>query len=243
MKEKISIRTFFSQLLAEHNRLEMFQLLLMLVFTCTLALDTRFNSLMLVITFVSLLFTFTPSRFLIYKVPVTLFSGIFIVAILSLAWSTNRPEGWRVIERQLALFFVPVMFFMGIKQMNSAFKIITAAFYLSILIISAYLLKCSADNFFQSHSTLKEWTVRENLYHAFARPVNMHATYLSLFVAMAVFIGFNWMLKELKWWVKAIIFISALVLVITLTFLSSRMVISSLLFIMLFVYPFYIGKV
>ncbi|MDI1354694.1 MAG: O-antigen ligase family protein [bacterium] len=222
--------------------LEKIQLLLFCLFVCTLTLDTRANSAFLICLLVSLLFSFRTSNIKQFRVPLLFFGAGFIFSCLGLFWSDYRHEGRMVIERQLALLFLPLMLFGAFNYQRIKFKSILVLFYLSIAVISMYLLKCFAINFLNSHVALKDFTVKENLYHAFARPIGMHATYLSLYVALAIFVGLYWLLENLKWWLKSAIFLSNLILVITLTLLSSRVVIFSLVFIVFFVYPFFIGK-
>lgn len=221
--------------------LEGVQLLIILAFTSTLTLGTRTNSFLLICTVVSLLFSFRISNLQKLKTPLILFISGFLLSLLAILWSADLNEGGKVIERQLALVMLPVFFFAAFKYDSLKFRMILVVFYLSIVAVCLYLLNCSALNFFNHDVTLKEFTVKENLYHAFARPIGMHATYLSLFVGLAVFIGFHWLLSPTKLVGKFVIFISILILVITLALLSSRVVIVSLIAILFLIYPFFIG--
>ena len=238
MKGQGSVNKWFSGF----GWVQWLQVLCLAGFTATLTLDARFNSTLLFASLFCCLLSFRFTELKNHRRPLLFFTGLFLVAMLSLVWSMNRPEGWRVIERQLALFFIPVMFFSSIRNKYKVASILLVVFYLSVLGVCCYLLKFSIHNFLAEGVSLKEWTVKENLYHAFASPIHMHATYLSLYVALAILLGFHWFLSGIRWWNKILIFLSVLVLAVTLTLLSSRVVISSLVFILFFVYPFFIGQ-
>jgi O-antigen ligase len=230
------------QALKGYTILENIQLLFAILFVGTLALDQKTNSTLLGISLFLLLFTFRWARLLENKTALFVFTATFLVQALALSYSSNAAEGKLVIERHLALFLIPLIYLSCFNLTAVKFNLIIKFFFVSMVVVSLYLLKHSIDQLLSSGASFHDWFVRDNLNHAFSRPIGMHATYLSLYTAVAIFIGFNGFLFDNSWWLKLLFFLSTLVLAITIILLSSRMVISALLFVLLFIYPFYIVK-
>ena len=218
------------------------QLLFALLFVATITLDQKVNSFSLVLFLFVLLFSFKLQRLKKNIIPVFIFSIGYVLSFVSTIYSINSEEGNRVLERQMALFFIPFVCFSAFEIDRVKFHGILRMFFISIFIICLYLLKVSATKFIESNALLEDWFVKDNLYHSFANPIGMHATYLSLYVALAIFVGCYELVLKNTWWQKTLIFLGTLVLVITLTLLASRVVISAVFFILFLVYPFYIGK-
>jgi O-antigen ligase len=225
-----------------YSTIEKIQLTLMLLFVTTLTSDTRLNSSFLVIFVISLLPSFKRVNYLKNRSTILLYISIFVMALISFAYSTNTHEAKLVLERQLSLLFIPLVFFSCFRITEISFRLIIRVYFISIVAVSAYLLKCSTEHYLFSKVPFHEWFVRDNLYHAFAMPIKMHATYLSLYVAIGIFIGFNELFSKNKWSIKILFFIAVILLVITLTLLSSRAVISSVALIIFLIYPFFIWE-
>ncbi|PBQ33845.1 hypothetical protein CNR22_19345 [Sphingobacteriaceae bacterium] len=225
-----------------YSALQNIQLLLLLIFTVSLTLSQKLNSLALFVFLFTLLFSLRFINLRRNIIPVLIFTLCFFISVFSLYYSSNKPEGYRVLERQLALLFIPVIGFTAFKIDGFKFHLVIRMFFISIVMVSAYLLEYSAEKFMIMRVPLEEWFVQGNMYHAFARPVGMHATYLSLYVGLGIFIGFDWIVKKNNWKIKVLVFLGNIVLLATLLLLSSRMVISSVVAILFLIYPFFIGR-
>lgn len=226
-----------------YSAVEIIQLFVLLIFVSTLTLDQKTNSAALVALLFFQLFTFRLKNLRSYRTPILIFTGIFAVSVAALCYSANVTEGKLVLERQLSLLLIPLIGFAGFRMDSVKFHIVIKTFFISIVIVSIYLLKISTEEFWESQLAIKDWFVRDHLYHAFAKPIRMHATFLSLYVGLGIFVGFYWFLLKNTWWMKALVFLLTLVLVTTLTLLASRIVISFVLAILFFVYPFFMGQV
>lgn len=222
--------------------IENIQLLLTLLFVSTLAFDQKINSTLLGLSLASLLLTFRPARLLENKKSLFIFTATFLLQALALVYSSNVAEGRQIVERHLALFLLPLIYFTCFDLTPAKFNLIIKFFFVSMVAVSVYLLKHSVDQLLSSGVSFHDWFVRDNLNHAFSRPIGMHATYLSLYTAVAIFTGFHGFLFDNSWWLRILFFLSTLVLAITIILLSSRVVISSLLLVLVCVYPFYIVK-
>lgn len=229
--------------LLKYTFAEWVQLVMGVSFVATLTSEMRVNSYFLFGFLFSLLFTFRLSNLVNYRGPVIIFTSGFLFSLIGVSWSENASEGYLVVERQLGLFFLPVMFFSSFRPSARKLQMLMAAYYASVVLVSAYLMICAYKNYEASGLPLKQWTVKENLYHAFAKPVDMHAIYLSLYLALAIFFGFHWFLVNKRVWINIVLFLTMLLLAATLTFLSSRVVISSLVIILFTAYPFFIGRI
>lgn len=219
------------------------QVLLAVLFICTVTLNQRINSSILIVLFLSLAIDFKPREFRQNLRPIFIFTSVFLVSLFSLLYSDYPGEGKLVIERQLALFFLPLLYLSAGNRLDK-FKMgwLLMAFFVTMAYNSVYLNLTSYLKFKESGMTAADWFVKENMYHAFAAPVNMHATFLSLFIGMAIFAGFYWLFKPNGWLIKAFIGLCIPMLITTLILLSSRVVIISVLFNCLLIYPFFIKK-
>ena len=228
--------------LKRYSFLEHLQLLLLFAFVSTITLNQKLNSTALFTFIFSLLFSIKFSNFKTNKWPILIFTAGFLLSLTGLLYSPDSHEGKLVIERQLALLFIPLLWFAAFKVDEVKFHMLLQVFFISITAVSFYLLQISYNRFTESHVLIKDWFVKDNLYHSFARPIGMHATYLSLYVGLGIFVGFYMLLRQNSWMIKGLVFLAVLVLVTTLTLLASRIVISSVLLILFIIYPFYIGK-
>lgn len=229
-------------IIKRYSFLEYLQLLLLLLFVSTFTLNFKINSAAIFVFLFVLLFSIKLSNVKLNKVPILIFTAGFLLSVISISYSSNVHEGKLVIERQMSLLFIPLLWFAAFKMDRLKFHFVLQVFFISIVLVSLYLLKISYEKFTGSHVSVKEWFVIDNLYHAFAKPVGMHATYLSLYVSLGIFIGFYCILLKNHWIIKILVFLSIVVLIVTLTLLSSRIVIAFSLAILFFVYPFYIRK-
>ena len=228
MKEKI---THTLEKLKAYSLIEQIQLLFASIFIATLTCSQGLNSIALGIFLTSLLFTFKIESLKTYKKGLFIFMICSFISVLSISYSSNPKEGWRVTERQLALFLIPIIFFGGFKLDTFKFKLLIKFFHLSIVIVCVYLINISIGKLYQTETIA--------LYHDFSAPVNMHATFLSLYVALAIFAGLYWHLSPTSWWISLCLFLTHFILIIALALLSSRIVVFSTLLILFFIYPFY----
>jgi O-antigen ligase len=237
-----ALKKYFNSL-KSYSFIENLQLAALVSFAATIALDPWLNSALLIVTLFTLLPTFSVAGFKKYSIPIVIFTSGFIFSLAGLIYTCNLNEGLHNIERQLSLFLFPVLFFSSFRFTETKIRLIAAIFFLSILGVSLYLVRESASLFMVKDATLKEWLVKENLNHAFSKPIEMHATYLSLYLGMAIFMGFSWFVAMKEWWLKVFLLLSILVLAFTLTLLLSRVVIWSVLILLLFIYPFSVSGV
>lgn len=226
-----------------YSMLGKLQLLLSVLFICTITTNQKVSSTFLFIWLVSLAVDFKITQFKKALVPIIIFSACFLLSLLSVSYSDNFREAKMTIERQLVLMFLPLLFFSaGNTPDKTKISIVFTAFYVTMVSICIYLDLIFYSEFRKSNTPVDEWFVKEHLYHAFAEPVNMHATFLSLYLAMALFVGFYRFIKPNGWLLNTLIGLCNLVLITTLTLLASRVVIISVLLILIFVYPFFIQK-
>ncbi len=218
------------------------QIALLWAFVCTLTLDQKMNSTILFGVLFSLLFSIQKRNLVSYWKHILVFCSIYFAQLIASIYSANTHESGFVLEKQMTMLFIPLMFFLGLNIQHRHFLFLLRAFYFSVLGICLYLIGVSAEQFYHSGLEIKEWFVGDNLYHAFSKPIDMHAIFLSLYVALAFFVGLNWLLAKGQLWKKIIVFVSNIVLVFTLAFLSSRVVIISVLAVLFLVFPFFMAS-
>ncbi|MBN8675684.1 MAG: O-antigen ligase family protein [Chitinophagales bacterium] len=170
-----------------------------------------------------------------------LLTAVFLLGVIALAWSDDKGQGIKDLQRQLAILLIPVIF--------SLLKINLARYKKNILLFLAIsctltILYLYTDAF---HIILfYEMPVRSILSisfinHNFSEPVGIHATYLSLYSALSLSVVIQYFIEEKKsarLWMG----IMALILLAGLVQLASKAVLISALLYCCVALPFFIKQ-
>lgn len=221
--------------------LEKIQILFFCFFVCTLCLDFRLNQGFLIISLCISLFLIDIDLLKKNIYSIILLSLPYILALCSTLYSSNYKEATFVLEKQMTLLILPIFIGCSLKGNQIKFRLIIWSFLISIFCVCSYLLLKFYNHYHIIKNILSfQEFLNLQLHHQFSSPLNMHATYLSIYVcfsiASSIYILFN--SKSIH---KMILILFLPIYMASLIILSSRIIFVPLI-IIFFVLPFYISK-
>lgn len=240
MKE---LTLFFQK--TKHVSLEEIRFFVFSLFVFSLPFDRIYSQLFIIVLLVLVLIDFNVRKLKAIPKGFWIFQTVFLLTAVGLFNTSAGPEmkdGLFLLEKQLALLLLPLLiplsFTVSAKRVRLTLKTFTAAVTLSIvyLLISHYFLLLELDIPFKQY-------LETGLFynHLFSAPLNMHASYLSMFASLSIF----YILDELNHKEnrqKVVLYIQLLFLLLGMLLLVSRSNIFVLFLISLVVYPFFIQR-
>ena len=223
------------------NRITCYHLI---AFLATLAFDRFYNQLV----FISLLLHTiihlkkTSFRQIDWK-PMIIIQSVFFITVICTSWSAYAANGMGAWEKQIAIFLFPLIFVLNdIKLKKHGDKILTGFAYVITLVI-IYLYYDALRIIAWYDFPLKKLFTVFFLNHNFSKPIDLHATYLSLYVAIAILVFFQNLIRQLNNKRTRLIYLFCmLILSAGLVQLASRSVLIGFLVIINLVLPFYFSQ-
>ncbi len=224
------------------KRVQTVQTLFMCLFAATLCFKSAYNHAFLIAALVFSALLFDPQLLAKNKWPIAALSLIYLVAVLSGFYSSNRPETLRVLERQMTLGFVPLILGSSLPLSHKQLRLIIWSFTLAIAAVCAYLL----FNFYFNYQAVKEIIpfhefLNTRLHHQFSASLGLHATYLSMYVCFA-FAGALFILFHEGTAAKITALVLMPLFLFSLILLSSRIIFIPFAGIVFLVMPFFLRK-
>lgn len=166
------------------------------------------------------------------------FTLIFLLNIAGYFYTSNTIKASYLLERQLLIFLFPLVLPIAIHTNKKNINIIICFFTISCLASVLYLLYPNFLFLQSSQWSLKALSLPKFYNHNFTQPIGIHATYLSLYVALSIIFLLD-LLSNISFKKGLPIAVVVIVLVIGLYFMASRNTMLALLFIGLVVYPIF----
>jgi len=193
----------------------------------SLVISIKLNSIFIVLGFLQWALISNAEKVAFFKKN-KLFIGLFIAYFLcfsiSLIYSENLMLGWQDLESKLALIILPPLI-LGQKPLNKNQLKHLLTWYTNLMVlICVFMLALS----FSAHYTLISNQALSSL-------IGMHASYLSLYLAIAVFFCLSELLNRKQVAKNAIVVVF---LSIVLVFLSARMVLMAMVLSLFFWFVF-----
>lgn len=167
---------------------------------------------------------------------------LFIIALISCLYGSNKQEAFFVLEKQMTLFLIPVLLGASMEWTNKELQNILTFFSISVTAAVSYLLFVFYTSFQQQESpaTLGAF-LSSHLHHAFSEPLHLHATYLSMYVCFAIAISMYRLYRERSWqqWLSILMLAP---LILSLVLLSSRIILVPFVLILVLVLPFFLRR-
>ncbi len=169
-------------------------------------------------------------------------ASLFFLSLLAVTYSPDKGEGFNVVTKQLAILLFPVLFALNRVDLEKIrmplFKIFGSACAVTIL----YLFVDAARTVLNFGLPVSSLLTTDFMNHAFALPIGIHATYLSMYVAFSLLFFLYLLIRKedpnLKWWY----ILASAILFAGLVQLSSRAVFIAFLCILNLVFPFFLLK-
>jgi O-antigen ligase len=165
---------------------------------------------------------------------------VYVVAAVSTLYSPHKKEALFVLEKQLTLFIVPLIFAFSFRVNYAKLRIVLWCFISSVFLVCLYLLARFHYMYVISRGyvTVQEFLLL-NLHHNYSIILDFHATYLSMYVCFSFAASVYMFFHEKKLLrIVALLFIP--LFLFSLLMLSSRIVFLPFFIIVLFVVPFFI---
>lgn len=166
------------------------------------------------------------------------FTLIFLLNVVGYFYTSNTIKASYLLERQLLIFLFPLIIPIAIDTNKKNTNIAIGFFAISCMASVLYLLYPNLI-FLQSNQWSWQTLSLPRFYnHSFTQPLGIHATYLSLYVAMSIIFLLD-LLSGVSFKKGIPLSIALLILVIGLYFMASRNTMLALLLIGLVVYPIF----
>lgn len=150
--------------------------------------------------------------------------GLFIILAFSLLYSTDLSRGFKLLETRLGLILIPGFILLIKPISDKSLKEILRYYVIAItvVLIIAFLLEIW-HNYKQNE--LEHIIPGFYIYHSLLRYLNMHAAYMSVQVALGIFILFELFPVEGSWKKRLLYFLWIALLLTFLILLTMKMVI------------------
>ena len=174
---------------------------------------------------------------------VLLLQSVFFITVICTAWSVYATIGIGAWEKQAAIFLFPLLLFLhrSILQKHGEKLLTGFAFVITLTIVYLYTDAFRIMAYY--NFPLEKLFSVFFLNHNFAKPIGLHATYLSLYTAVAILVIFhNLLIMQTKKTGKIVQMFCLFILSAGLLQLASRSVLIAFLLIINCVLPFYFAK-
>ena len=212
----------------------------LLGFLLSLPFD-RFYSTIILFGFIihSLLYLRKDEFKMIGSKTLILQSVFFITAISATYSFTNN--GWDILTRQLAIFLLPLLFSITSLDLYKCRHRLLLGFSMCCTIVVAYLFFDAVHVIIHNNLAFKTLASAAFLNHHFSEPLNLHATYLSLYVLISLIFLLQLLFTDINVWQRLLFVVSAIILLAGLLQLGSRAVCIAFL-IVINIAPFFMLK-
>lgn len=172
--------------------------------------------------------------------PVLIQASLFILGLLAVSYSTDRPEGVNLITRQLAILLFPVLFALSSLDLGRYRMKLFSIFGFTCVATVLYLYVDAARTIIYFNMPLPSLFTTLFMNHNFSLPIGMHATYLSVYIAFSLLFFLYVILKNEPLLQKWIYVLSSVILFAGLIQLSSRAAFIAFLMVINLAFPFFL---
>ena len=173
----------------------------------------------------------------IFRREVMVLFSIYLINILSITYSSDKQEGINIASRQLSLLLFPILFALNDLNIYKYRDRFFSFFVISCMGTVIYLYADALVTINYFHLPASALYTLAFMNHNFSMPIEMHATYLSLYVAFSIIVLAFRLVREKRRYGKLIYTGCLILLTLGLLQLSSRAVFIALLVIINLVFP------
>jgi O-antigen ligase len=217
------------------NKISYFHLLLFLMM---LPFDRFYSEIILISFSAHTLIHLTKSKLSnLLKFPFIVLSSIFLAGLVGVIYSSDKNQALNDLERQFAIFLLPALFSLSSLNFKLYRDSLLKGFGISCTVTIAYLF-VYAIRTIQFNNLPPQFLFNTAfLNHNFSAPIDLHATYMSMYVALSLFAFLYFVLHEKNQLVRILYILAIVVLVAGLMQLASRAVFIATAFIIAVLYP------
>jgi O-antigen ligase len=173
---------------------------------------------------------------------VLILTSFYALTLIGMLYSPDITEALNVSGRQLAIILFPLLFVLNDIDLNKYKNSLLQIFGLSCVVALLYLYGVAFYSIYHNHLPAGTLFTAGYMNHYFSLPIQLHATYLSMYATFAVVI-FLYFFQQHKN-IRSRIFYSFCILVLLagIIQLSARMPLLALLFIVVIIFPAFLFK-
>ena len=176
----------------------------------------------------------------IFSKPVLALVAIYLLAVLAILYSPDKPEGISVATRQLAILIFPVLFALTGLNLEKYKLNLICIFGFTCTLTIVYLYADAIRTLFYFHLPFSSLFTLIFMNHNFSIPIEIHATYLSMYTAFSLLAFLYLIFKKPDLKQKWVYIIAAIILSAGLVQLSSRAVFTAFFVIVNLAFPFFL---
>lgn len=214
---------------------------LLVCFLAFLPFKMQFSEGFLIAFAAVTLFTLKKKRLtLLLNKRVLILTGLYLLGLIGILYSPDIKEALNVSGRQLAVLLFPVLFAANGIELNKYLTALFKIFAFSCVAAIIFLYSVAFYSIFSSHIPASSLFSQAYMNHNFSLPIQLHATYLSMYAAFAVIILLYFFLAGSGTGLRIFYVCCMLVLLSGIVQLSARAPLIALLFVVLFIFPFFL---
>lgn len=177
-----------------------------------------------------------------FRLPVLMAGAVWIITFIGLAYSPDRKEGLAEVFRQCPLLLFPFFLLLSGFPVYQYRRNLLTIFSFTCVVVIIYLFIDALFTIIHYHLPFSALFSIAFINHNFSRPIELHATYLSLFLSLSLAFFMQCFL-EVRDLTKRVVFVlGMLVLIAGLLQLASRSVLIATLFIFIVAFPLFLPK-
>ena len=176
----------------------------------------------------------------VFSKPVLILISFYLLGLLAILYSPDKPEAINGITKQLAILIFPILFALTGLSLEKYKLHLICIFGFACTATILYLYADAVRTIFYFHLPLSSLFTLIFMNHGFSIPIEIHATYLSVYIAFSLLAFLYLILKKQDLQGKWIYIISSIILLAGLVQLSSRAVFIAFLVIVNLVFPFFL---
>lgn len=178
----------------------------------------------------------------VFSKPVFIITSIFLLGLLAVSYSPDKPEGFNIITRQLAILLFPVLFALSNLDMEKYRMNLFCIFGITCVATVIYLYIDAVRTIIYFHLPPSALFTTLFMNHNFSLPIGIHATYLSVYVTFSLIIFLYLAIRNENRQYKWICLLASFVLLAGMVQLSSRAVFIAFLLVINLAFPFLLFK-
>lgn len=222
------------------NKITYYHLLLFLIF---LPFDLFYSEVILVSLGVHTIINLKKADAKkLLRTDVILLQGLFLLTLVSNFYAMNKAEGFSLLIRQSAIFIFPLLIFVSPINLYQYRSKILSVFSITCIITVLYLYVDAYRVIRFNHLELSSLFSASFINHNFSLPIGIHATYLSMYVALSL-LHLLWLAYTPATLLKKLLLVTGIIILsAALIQLASRAVLISIVVTAGFIFPVFFLK-
>ena len=175
----------------------------------------------------------------VFKWRTVILQSVFFVTVLSTFYSINKPEGFNDWGKQIAIFLFPVFFCLNPLDLKKYRPQLLLSFALVCTVTVIYLYTDALITIRHYQLPLSALLSGAFINHNFAEPIDMHATFFSMQLVIALVSLISILIKEKYKYTRLFYLACSIILIAGLVQLSSKSVLIVLFILINIAVPYF----